>query len=384
MTEPIAWMDIKRLWGQSFTLPQLDRSEVEFSIPRQEGRRGFEGYGLIVDCHHPIKNGFLKIFRLPVLERHERTKFLISTLALSKQHWLFQGLPFGALQNVPINGLPITGYVTRLITMKAGGQATDLAHLMTNKKWTYDLGTRKRFCGQLCCAAVTLEALDLVHGDISLGNVMIGTDINGAEAAVLCDFDAFYHPTQRLLPLTVDQKPCRPSGSEGFQYPELLADIFSKNPNVCVRTDRFALGAIICQMMTWDTDTDERLRRKELLRSKDIAARDLSGIPDFVRTSWPDGYQLLVKSFKAMSIRDLPGPRDWLALVGGPAAPSTGDLAEHTIIVQKRRGRTVLLRQPVSLKSAAGTFGRVDDELEEVGFSHLGDKILLEFGWAAP
>src|SRR6266849_564496 len=90
--------DLKKLYNTQFQVYDLGLNQpVNFVIPdesRARERRGAEGYGILVECHHPVRGllrSFMKIFSADVTERRERTEFLIR-LALAGSHpWMFQG-----------------------------------------------------------------------------------------------------------------------------------------------------------------------------------------------------------------------------------------------------------------------------------------------------
>jgi hypothetical protein len=377
--------DLRRIYGQSFQVKLAGSDKaVNFYVHEHEpgtpkgARAGREGYGLRVDCEHPDKGSvpsFLKIFKLDVPERRPRNAFLRSLGLAKRHHWLFAGLPYGDLPRIEINGVRVVGHLAKQILDEDGEQALDLSQLFLARKWTYSEKERRKFCGQLCCAIVTLEGLGLVHGDISPANVMIGRDHLGKEAAILCDFDGFYHESQELLPLKYQRRPVRPAGSPGHQYPQLLEEIQSGSPGACVRTDRFALAAIICQMMVWQDSTSSELGREELLENSAIKRRDIRQVPEQLKATWPEGFDFLRRALSASGIHDMPSPKEWLEILGGiPSFPPR-------IILTKKNGQEVITSQKVNIVTHSGNFSKVNTELQRVSYKKRRNGVELTFAW---
>lgn len=340
-------------------------------------RQGGEGIGLCAECLHPAGTipSFLKVFRTDVRERTVRNRFLMD-LELSGLHWMLAAMPYGVLPMSKVNGIPIVGHFSRRIQDRAGRVAPSLLSYVEQGQWNLAREERCRFSGQLACAVYALEAVGIVHGDLALGNVLIGSDPQDGAIAGLCDFDGFSHSSQPALPLKIGKMNVRKAGSPGFQYPQLLADLAGDGADACVRTDRFALGALICQMMTWQPKTSDHLKRHELLTTDMIVNRSLAGLPGDLIAAWPEGFSLLQGALLAHRPEEMPGPRSWLAAVGGPpVAPP--------LLVVRRRTET---KEPLhaELKSAAGDLGRLSPELHAVRFRRLESGLELVFDWPAP
>lgn len=381
VSEGISATGVRRLTGGSFEIKDLSSNRnIRFTIGDQGQvvAAGAEAYGLPVDGKRGWGQdlaGFLKVFRHQVPERNQRNLFLV-VQGLASRHWLFQGVPFGFLPQMQINGIEVHGNLSFRIRDRRGGIAPSLAQLVTTDQWVYDTETRSLFCGQLCCAIYALEELGWVHGDLSLGNVLIGWQEGQGEVAVLVDFDGFYHPRQPLLPLKVGRHDMRRVGSEGFQDPNLLDEIARDPSNACVRCDRFALGALICQLIVWQPWMAGQLSRHHLLSGDMIRKRNLEGLPGKIQDIWPQGFDLLQKALAGRRPHDQPGPREWLAAVGGPPIRSP------TLLVSNGRLRPAVYLA-VELRSSAGSLGALHPELAPVKFTRQGEDVLLEFGWTA-
>ena len=374
--------EIHRLMGETFAMPsEVLQSVLRFRIETaSEGtpkgpRRGEEAYGMLADCDHPagLIPSFLKIFKVAAPSRLERIRFLIR-LALFERHWMFQGMPYCSLNMREVAGVKILGHLSRQVLGRRGEIAPSLRCLIESG-WRCGIDIRRRLAGQLCCAVYVLESMNLVHGDLSLGNVLIGRDASGLEVAVLCDFDGFYHPSQPLLPLEYEGKPVRRCGSDGFFYPELLEQISERDPDVCVRTDRLALGALICQIMVWGSETAEKLGRYELLGNSDISSRSLSGLPPDILEGWPQGFGLLEEGLKATSLDAIPSPRRWLEELGGPPIPLP-------VLKIRNRNRSKWERI-VCLRTPQGTLQSIDSELRSVIYRRTGGSVSFLFKWQA-
>jgi hypothetical protein len=340
-------------------------------------RKGREGIGLSVECFHPEKGqipSFLKVLLHDVPAREVRNTFLVQT-GLAKRHpWLFMAVPFCALGRlVKVKQISLLGHISKRIRDRSGARARDFKDYVLADQWAFPVELRRRFCGQVCCAIVALEELKLVHGDLSLGNVMIAHDPRDGDVAVLCDFDGFHHPSQPVLPMKHGGRSIRGGGSLGFQYPQFL-EAGDSGAEPFIETDRFALAALVCQMMVWQPETRLELRREELLTTEMIRQRDLGPLPAMIRNRWPEGFGLLEQALRAPSIDRMPGPRIWLEAVGGP----------HPAMLMKIERKHPAFSQRSSLKSANGNLARVHRDLSAVSFEKTPGGLKLDFQWASP
>ncbi|WP_169055207.1 protein kinase [Azospirillum sp. TSH100] len=390
--------NLKKIYGQKFYANNMaGGGNITFSIHNESNARprtGLEAYGILVSCHHPSLGdlpSFLKIFKVDIPERRERTEFLIQS-GLTKSHeWLFQGVPYAWLPGSTINSHTIIGHVALQIGGRFGGCAEDFSRLKEQGAWngTYDPKLRKTFAAQLCCAVAALESMQIVHGDLSAANIMIGPGPKGERVCSLCDFDGFYHPSIQPLPRTVGGIACRPLGTTGYQYPEILnriaADPGAKDGSILVQTDRFALGAIICELMTWSPDAEALLDRHELLTPEMVRAQSISELPDRIVQLWPKGFRLLERALKAGSIADMPSPEDWLEALGIGVRLHKEFQNRPFFEFHKRSGTRTKLVQKVQLSmSDTGNFASVSSELSEIGYQFSGKKLLLKVGWGHP
>lgn len=387
----ISAVDLRQLFGQKFNVPNLASggSVVEFYIQnRTPGwpRTGLEAIGLLVDCDHPTRGhvpSFLKIFKADVPERLQRNNFLIK-LGLAHHHeWLFTGMPYMAISKT-INGVRIIGHAAQQIRGK-GQVAEDFGRLRVQGRWALDRDTRTRLAGHLCCAIRALEKMDIVHGDISAGNIMIGVDGHNEPAAMLCDFDGFYKPGIAPLPQSI-----RPIGTMGYQYPELLYQRNSRHPDIIVKTDRFAMAVMLCELMVWPNKAEDIEDREQLLTDDMIERRSLDGVPKDLVREWPAGFDLLEHALRAQTIQNMPSPAQWLGALDvnigpGPAKSFSG---RPLIDLFRRHGsQAPRLVKQVRLDSNNGDFGKVHPkypELQQLQFDVSNRKLKLRLGWNAP
>jgi hypothetical protein len=385
----ISGTDLKQLHDQSFTLRNSSGELAHFRIPKPAigwPRTGLEAYGLLVDCKHPSRGdvpSFLKIFKMEIPHRSGRSAFLIKT-GLAKHHpWLFQGMPYVAMDGFTVNGLRIVGHIAQQIRGAQGGSAEDLGRLRNNNAWNPPKSDRKRAAGHLCCAVAGLEDLGLIHGDLASRNVVIGAAPDGKVAAVLCDFDGFYHPSQPLLPMQHNNTPCRPIGSSGYQYPEVVESLAANNPDISIRTDRFALGVLVCELMIWDGSVTQELDREELLTNEIIQKRDLSLLPDTIRRKWKEGFDLLQDALKARDIAGMPSPEAWLDLLKGVELPTIPFSGRPYVKIYRRKGPPQLVKE-VRLLKPQGSFAPVHPDLRPVEFSAPTASLQLQVQWTFP
>lgn len=318
---------LQKLYGFTFT-HQGHTFEIQ---PKSvfRARAGLEAYGVKL-IHTPPSgvtsagnaqgqiHSFLKIFKQDIPERRQRTAFL-AKLGLAKSHWAFQGVPYALFPGHDINGVQIVGHLTKFLGMQFGGPALDFAEL--KEKWDiYTLPDRTAFATHLASAVDALERSGIVHGDLSHSNIMVGPGPKDALVCCLCDYDGFAHANIPQLPRKFENQNVRPLGARGYQYPELVkaiaADTANTDDGVSVRTDRFALAVLICEMIVWTNDLSEKLGRTELFSDDMIQSRDLAAIPADIRSKFPIGFDMLQRALSAPTFTDMPSPREWLGLLG--------------------------------------------------------------------
>jgi hypothetical protein len=392
--------DLKKLYNTQFQVYDIGLNKaVDFVIPdeaRARERQGAEGYGILVECHHPIRGllrSFMKILRVDVAERRERTEFLIR-LGLAGSHaWMFQGVPYAWLAELSIGGVPIVGHVALEVGGQFGGSAEDFRVLKVQDMWDhrFTLEQRKLFAGQLCCAVAAMDQISFVHGDLSAANVMIGPGPAGATVCCLCDFDGFFSPKVKLLPRVFGNQDLRPLGTAGYQYPDLLARISQerqahrKDLGLVVQSDRFALAALVCELVLWNPDLGARLGRDELLSTDDIEARSVSAIAPEVINTWPEGFMLLDRALKANGVEDMPSPEDWLTLLGVNVFPHKPFTFSPFLNVFRRSGKTRTPYKGVQIvNNKSGDLGRINDELAPIQYRIVNGLLYVDFQWQKP
>jgi hypothetical protein len=390
---------LKELYGEHFMARNMaDGSSVTFTIGDKTGARarsGLEAFGILVDCKHPrhgVMPSFLKIFRTDVPERRPRTEFLIRQALARKHAWLFHGVPYAWIPDRQIKNVAIIGHVALQIGAKFGGGAEDFSRLKAQGAWpaALDLETRRKLAAELCVAVASLEMQQIVHGDISSGNIMVGFGPNsGEKTCTLCDFDGFFHPAVESLPRWFDGQPCRPIGSAGYQYPELMArlaaDSKSTDQGIMVETDRFALATIICELMTWSPALETSLNRSELLSEDVILSRSLTALPGTLTRRWPEGFGLLERALQANSTGAMPSPEDWLAALGFQVSSQASFVQRPHFRIYKRLGNVRTSAGSVLLANRnSGDFQPVDVSLADIGFSFSDQRLIFDVKWPHP
>jgi len=387
---------LAQVYGSSLQIKTRDGSDATIRIPTQPSgwpRRGTEAYGLkteleVVRPHGPERiPAFLKLFMTEVKERETRTRLLIA-MELARRSHFFHGIPFGWLGNFTINGVALIAHFTRMIHGPYDGGPEDFGRLRSNGRWkTIDADHRRRFGAELAAAVAGLERAGIVHGDISPGNTLIGQN-SGKDICILCDYDGYFSKRVPRLPRKDGRLPCRPLGSPGYQYPDLISAIEADPQNdadIWVQTDRFALGVAICEMMVWSDGVEQILAtagRGELLPKDLIMSRDVSRLPTAVTDAFPEGFKLLEKAMRAGSPAAMPSPEDWLRVLGfDEAAEYKG---RPLITLFRRRGNGRMRHGAFRLSNPSGDLGRADSQLAGIKFQFDAQKLELEFAPAAP
>jgi hypothetical protein len=202
---------------------------------------------------------------------------------------------------------------------------------------------------------------------------------------LLCDYDGFFSHLAPRLPRKDENKvACRPLGTIGYQYPDLI-DALNKDTHhdadIWVETDRFALAVAICEMMVWSDDIETMLQkegREEFLPPKLISARDLSPLPKNIYASFPKGFDLLDKALRASRPSSMPSPEDWLRVLGfdDEAIEFKG---RPIITVSRIRGNLRSKKGTFRLTKQEGDFGKADKQFAGSGYRFIKNRLELRF-----
>lgn len=385
--------DLGKLYGHSFSVNDPSSGIHQFAVQPKNvfhARGGLEAIGVKVLHTTPESkqiHAFLKIFRLDIPDRRKRTHFL-AHLGLAKQHWAFHGVPYGQFPGWEINGVRVVAHLTKFIGMEFGGPASDLSEL--KEKWgMFSIADRTSFASHLTSAIYALERIGIVHGDLAPNNIMIGPGPGGRLSCFPCDFDGFYHPKVPLLPRQFDNQDSRPLGTPGYQYPDLIrkiaADTNNSDTQLYVRSDRFALAALVCELMVWENDTYQQLGRGELVGEEVILKRTITSIPPTIRSRFPTGFDLLETALNARTIEDMPTPENWLNALGVKSVVPQIFLAPPKIIC-RRRNSFVSVSAHLNTQQA-GDFSFAHSSLKNVAYSResvtvadkAGERVRLTF-----
>jgi len=398
MTYTFTAQQAQKLYGQKLSIRNLGTNTNEqINVQGKNvfaARRGAEGYGLrAIHKHKKLGNidAFLKVFQKDIPERRQRSEFLVK-LGLAKHHeWVFQGVPYAWFNRLSVQDFEIVGHLTKFIGLQYGDPAEDFVVLKDEGKWDkYSENERKAFAIHLASAVCALERLDIVHGDLSGGNIMIGPGPNSRKICCLCDFDGFYNPSQPLLPRQVDGLATRPLGSPGYIYPEIVAriaaDKHDNDNSIFIETDRFALAVLICEMMVWNTKLAKKLGRGQLVDEANVKTRQLSDIPDNVKSSFSAGFNLLERALRAGSCQDMPAPDEWLNCFGVQSVlPAPFKTAPQVIFYRRKGSRREFHRHASLSKDPTGSFGVVHPDLRDIIFSRNDtNHVTLAIGSSLP
>ena len=398
-TNAFSSQDLAKIYGQTFDALNIGdgSTSVPFSIydkTQARTRKGAEAFGVFVDCHHPRRGklpSFLKIFMNDIPERRERTDFLIRTGLAQSHEWMFHGVPYAWLPGSFVGQQKIVGHVALQIGTKFGFAAEDFFRLKGNSVWgdSQSKDVRNMLAAQLCCAVAAMEKIGLVHGDLSSGNVMVGPGPSGKSTCTLVDFDGYDYRGIAPLPRKFEQIPCRPLGTAGYQYPEIAdkvtIDRNGTDSSIVVKSDRFALGALVCELITWSPKFETSLGRYEILSSDDIKSRSLSSLPNDVTNAWPVGFALLEKALNAGSTAAFPSPEDWLQALGNPVLIQTAFQNKPHLKIFKRSGSRLKLEREAMLSNAtSGSLVSIAPELRDVEYALIASKLTFRINWPHP
>jgi hypothetical protein len=316
----------------------------------------------------------LKVYLNPVEERRQRAHFLASLglASLPLRIKLFEAAPTLPVSHtivVPKSGVAVAveGYLARFVD----GHTLD--ELVTDG-WPADFAPRIAVARQLCLAIEILErGGNLVHGDLSPGNlIVLGANTPNPELR-LVDFDGFHHTGVPPVP------PGR--GGRTWGTPGYCAPAFQKRDrSVVVYSDRVAMAILVMEIVA---RRDGDPLDATFLNQDEIYERRPTLPPELV-ARWPEGWRLVQSAIAALDPRAAPSPRQWraalaerlqahhlvpLASTAGPpsTAPGLGVLVyEH--------GKE---RRELKIQLPRGTFARVSDDLAWLSYEQIGDDLHL-------
>lgn len=385
------------LLGRSFTIPNKDGTDVycEFDDPWPSGwpKTGLEAYVVPIKCTPKNGNPYfsvLKNFKEEVHVREPRTTYLVNSGLAAKYPEMFQGVPYAWISKINVNGLPLYGHITKLVGAEFGGVADDLKIMRAANRTQNDEVVRVNLALQLAEAIEILESEGICHGDISPGNVMIGSGpIAGEPLCSLIDFDGFSHASQSHLPRKVNGLPFRPLGSEGYQSPEILRQMASdpdgNDDSVFVSSDRFGLAVMCTELAIWDGELGEELEnaatpRESLLDASIILGGNLDVLGNKILDRNPQAFKLLQEALSASSYGSMPSASDWISALGRTVKFENTPRVE----IFRVRGNDSIPVRKANLTNLRGDFSAVDQRLKPVNYTLNDGEVTLGFGWNQP
>lgn len=339
-------------------------------------RAGLEAYVVPAICSSSQGsiNSILKLFKMDIPERQKRINFLSSQKLREKHPKYFKAIPFISLDKRSYNNFTLCGHISERIQNK-NNTAEDIFRLKNNNKWNFTLQQKINFILNLCYSIEILEDLEIVHGDISSKNVIIG-EHNNQECALLCDFDGFYHKNVDKLPMSFNNQPCRPLGTIGYQYPEIIKKINENHDDIFVETDRFALLVLACEIIALDPNDFTTLNREELINDSIINKKNTDEIPTTIKKKWEQGFTLLDKALRCNSIQQMPSPFEIIeALKQGPAQ-NISIFGEHKLFTKpfnytpqiEITHSTKPINMKANIKSHSGNFSKIHHDLLNLNY----------------
>ena len=296
---------------------------IQFSFPTMFTnwpRMGGEGIVAPIICHHPTRGdipSIMKFFNQVLPERAKRFTHLIDFGLAGIHDWLYEGVPYGWIDK-RVAGNRIYGHVAKHACY--GRKGDDFRVLRDQDEidnFTED--NRRLLAAQLCNAVLGLENLNITHGDLSPANIIIDRFKADDVRCVLIDYDGFMSPAVPMLPRKKGGNTVRLLGSPGYQHPSLVRrikqDTLETDDAIYVRNDRFALGVLCFELMTWTSQIAKNLDRTHLLSAEKLEKGVLE-VPTHVKRLWPEGYTLLRSATSEPNVTSLPGPEDWLKALG--------------------------------------------------------------------
>lgn len=335
-------------------------------------RQGGEGFAIPLRDDAEGVAYILKAFHLPTPERRQRVVFLAS-LDLSTVLSTFEAVPrFAAGGEVPApNGkgtVPLEGYLCAHID---GDTFVDLLAA----DWDADTEDRCRLAAQLCCAIQVLEHGEIVHGDLSQGNLMV---TSGSPPLLrIIDFDGFGHPLVPPIKVTT-VRGGRTFGSDGYRHHSFK----QMDESVVVNSDRVAMAVLAFELMVLRGEDTDTLQRMTCLEQSDLD-EGVAIAPGDIAQRWPEGWRLVTQAVEAPIPEMAPSPLDWLEAIArrvGARHPSAGrrtDAPKHpavTILAQLPSGEEVRLQ----LTQAENSFAALHRRLGWLSYRRRGGRLYLE------
>ena len=315
----------KDLAGQSFSVKNaVGGTQVEFEFPSSfDGwpRLGGEAIVAPVVCKHPRQGdipSIMKFFTDVVPQRAERQQYLLEHNLADRFGWLYEAVPY-LWVNKTVAGHRLYGHVAKHVCHNRPGddfdQVRDREHDTDNMD-TFSEDNRREMAAQLCNAIVGLERLNIVHSDLSPKNIIICKYSDNEMRCVLIDYDGFQSSRAPKLPRQHNGNQVRMLGTPGYQHPGLMRRIEQDDGTddaLFVENDRFALGVLCFELLTWTTATAASLAAGQTgLINEDKLKHGRLDVPAAARSVWPEGFKLLEEAVKEPDINSLPGPEDWL------------------------------------------------------------------------
>ncbi len=380
---------IKDLCGKSFNVENsVDGTKVKFQFPSKfDGwpRRGGEAIVAPIICKHPQQGdipSIMKFFDHVVPGRAKRQTYLLNfNLAGTFDH-LYEAVPYLWVDKT-VASHRLYGHVAKHVCHNRPGDDFERVRLHdTDNMDNFSENNRREMAAELCNAILGLEKLNIVHTDLSPKNIVIGKYSDSEAHCVLIDYDGFHSPHAPKIPRQHKGNLVRMLGTPGYQHPSLMRRIEQDNgmdDGLFVENDRFALGVLCFELMTWTKKVADNLQSSQIgLLSEEALKQGRLDVPVEVKSAWPEGFQLLEEAVKEPDTNSLPGPEDWLHVVRPELKPQNRKSWKTTVflrIFRQRGNQTPIKKQRLHFESQAGqgSLGKVDARLSDIAYSYKNE-----------
>lgn len=379
----------KDLAGQSFSVKNaVDGTEVKFEFPSSfDGwpRRGGEAIVAPVVCKHPRQGdipSIMKFFTHVVPQRAKRQKYLVNHHLAGRFDWLYEAVPYLWVDKT-VAGHRLYGHVAKHVCYNRPGDDFErVREHDTDNMDTFSEDNRREMAAQLCNAIVGLERLNIVHSDLSPKNIIICKYSDNEMRCVLIDYDGFQSSRAPKLPRQHNGNQVRMLGTPGYQHPDLMRRIEQDNGTddaLFVENDRFALGVLCFELLTWTTATaGSRAAGQTGLINEAELKRGRLDLPAAARSVWPEGFKLLEEAVKEPDINSLPGPEDWLQALQPELRLRNRKNWTTTVFLKIYRqcgNQTPVKKQLLHFEgqSGRGALEKVDPRLSDIAYSYKNE-----------